>query len=73
MPVLTPADTYEHDTLIVHFTCPCGKEHDADFSSGDTDEDEAHREREHYDCPDCGRRHYPIVMLVTHRAPKEPS
>lgn len=55
MPTLTKASVYEHDHLKVRFTCKCGTEHSANFSR-----------KEHYDCKDCGRRHYPIVKLLTH-------
>lgn len=59
MPVLTKADAYEHGRLVVRFTCPCGKEHAANFTK-----------RESVQCA-CGRMHYPIVNVVTHQHAKE--
>jgi len=56
MPVMTKAGTYEHGPFIVWFTCSCGREHVANFT-----------EAEHLDCA-CGRRHWPIVSIVSAHA-----
>jgi hypothetical protein len=59
MPVFTQAHAYSCRDLHINFVCPCGhwfKLEDGDFS-----------EAEYLTCPDCGRRHLPVVNLVTHR------
>lgn len=55
MTTLTKATVFEHDHLKVRFTCTCGTEHCANFTR-----------KEHFDCKQCGRRHYPAIRLVTH-------
>lgn len=61
MPVLTKAETFEHGRLRVRFTCVCGRALVANFTR-----------REFVRCR-CGRRHYPIVNLVTRRRRKDRS
>lgn len=54
MPILTLTDVYEHGELTVRFTCVCGQEHSADFTT-----------REYFKCPTCKRKHYPVLRLKT--------
>ena len=46
------ADTYEHDTLRVQFTCTCGKKRNVDLS-----------EKEWYRCRSCKVTLYPTLRL----------
>ncbi|HXI15504.1 MAG TPA: hypothetical protein VNM48_03960 [Chloroflexota bacterium] len=61
MPVLQRAEVYEHGYLVIRFTCPCGKGLAVNFTTA-----------EHFDCV-CGRRHYPVLRVLTQQQPKEGS